>query len=283
VDTYGYCTEFLITGADAPIDAIREMFSALGDSLVVARAGGITRVHVHAADPGRALSAGLELGRLHDISVRNMDDQHEHAHSPAASTQGAPAGADPGEAIVLAFASGDGFAAVFASLGAVVRTVGDETGDAVERLVRDAVAGSHARAFLLVPGTPEVAEAASRITWGSRDVRVVAAPGPASAMAAIMAFTFDVSLDENVAEMNRASAAVQSVCLHDGEPAEAALRSAGVAMDTTPELVTLYYGAEATEEEARSVAQDLAHALGVPGCEVIYGGQRECRYLIGIE
>ena len=53
---YGYCTEFLVSGEDMPVEAFDERMLELGDSVLVVGDETLVRVHVHTDDPG-ALSA----------------------------------------------------------------------------------------------------------------------------------------------------------------------------------------------------------------------------------
>ena len=49
------------------------------------------------------------------------------------------------------------------------------------------------------------------------------------------------------------------------------------------ELVTLYYGEDATLLEAEAVARKVGEQLGADDVEVVHGGQPHYRYLISAE
>lgn len=142
-----YEVMYRIDGARADLAAeLRSRLAALGDSVVVAADGaGGWSAHVHCADAGAAVEAGLAVGRPVAIRIEHLieDSEHETAghggpRAGGAVVTGARAAADSrrvhdraarqisgrlGEAAdrgVLAVASGAGAAALFEAGGAVV-------------------------------------------------------------------------------------------------------------------------------------------------------------------
>lgn len=104
-DTYEVM--YTLQAPDTEIPALRERLADLGDSLVVVGGDGTWSVHVHVADAGAAIEAGLRVGRASRISV---------THLPVA--EGGPA--PERSRLVVAFAAGPGLAALFESAGALV-------------------------------------------------------------------------------------------------------------------------------------------------------------------
>ena len=103
------------------------------------------RVHVHTEDPGRVLSYAAPLGRLHQVKIESMQDQHDRfvaqadasaIRTPGGASAGAVEAARPplagqpaiqGRAGMVAVAPGEGLAAVFRSLGADIVVPGGQT------------------------------------------------------------------------------------------------------------------------------------------------------------
>ncbi len=81
---YGYCTGFLVSGAELDVMAMRDAVAARGDSVVVVGDEDLVRVHVHTENPGDVLALARGAGHLHRIEIFNMDDQHERMQSAAA-------------------------------------------------------------------------------------------------------------------------------------------------------------------------------------------------------
>ena len=280
---FGYCTGFLISGPTAPLNEVRTAFSALGNSLVVAQAGESIRVHVHTADPGEALAAGLSLGALHDISIRNMDDQYNEyvLHLPEHGHKRAEARLQ--ESAVLAFAPGEGFAVVFESLGARVCDVSGIKDEELSSTIHAAISDVPARSIIVVPGVTRVAAILSSAKVPERALHLVGADDPSSAMAALLAFTYGATPEQNRQRMSSAAAQVTSICVPDEKTPIAEALEEAVSDLPSSEIATLYYGKDVDPGAANKVARAVSDALGVGSCEVIYGGQRDCPYLVAIE
>ncbi|MEV6039626.1 DAK2 domain-containing protein [Nonomuraea sp. NPDC052116] len=101
----GYEVMYLLDADDAAVAALREELDAMGDSLVVVGGGGLWNVHVHVAEAGPAVEAGLRAGRPHRIRITYLA---ERTHRGSAGRG------------VVAVAAGDGIAALFEECGAVV-------------------------------------------------------------------------------------------------------------------------------------------------------------------
>lgn len=144
-----YEVMYRIDGGRADLAAeLRSRLAALGDSVVVAADGaGGWSVHVHCADAGAAVEAGLAVGRPHAIRIEHLTEDsaiagdggphpggavvtevreaadsrqvHDRAVRQISGRLGEPA--DRG---VLAVASGAGAAALFEAGGAVVLNAG---------------------------------------------------------------------------------------------------------------------------------------------------------------
>jgi DAK2 domain fusion protein YloV len=114
--SYGYCTEFLLTGNDLDPDNIRAVLEDRGESLVVAGSGDMIRVHLHTENPAAVIEYARSLGRVDRLSIRDMDEQHDtFLHDWEAAMLGASA---EDTVAMLALVPTEGLAAVFSSLGA---------------------------------------------------------------------------------------------------------------------------------------------------------------------
>src|SRR5439155_26982675 len=67
--SYGYEVTYLLTAAADAVAGLREQLDAMGDSLVIAGGGELWSVHVHVADAGAAIEAGLRAGQPRRITV----------------------------------------------------------------------------------------------------------------------------------------------------------------------------------------------------------------------
>jgi len=74
---YGYCTEFLLKGEELNPDKIKARLQKKGQSLIVVGDETTARVHIHTLDPGNVIRYATSLGTMHQVSIRNMDEQHQ--------------------------------------------------------------------------------------------------------------------------------------------------------------------------------------------------------------
>jgi len=218
----------------------------------------------------------------------------------------------PGPAIV-AVVAGDGLARVYEDFGVdqILRggqSANPSTGDLlrIARLAR-------AREVVLLPNNPNVRLAAEQAARVCDDKRIVVVPtrNAAEGIAALLALDPTLDAAANVGPMTTASRGIQSVQVteavrnatiagrkvkqgqtivldpDDGLVAvdgrrDKAVLAAIAAFEPGFELVTLYYGAEATLAEAEAMARRIGDAAGVE-VEVVHGGQPHYRYLISAE
>ena len=94
---------------DDAVPGLRAGLERLGDSLVVGGGDGLWNVHVHVADAGAAIEAGLAVGRPHRIRITYLE-------AAAGDTPQAPC---IGRGVVAVTAA-DGLAELFEAGGAAV-------------------------------------------------------------------------------------------------------------------------------------------------------------------
>jgi uncharacterized protein len=103
-----YEVMYLLEAPDDTVPALKAALEPLGDSLIVVGGAPLWNVHVHVDDVGAAIEAGIAAGRPYRIRVTHL-----------AAQTARPATSATGRALV-AFAAGDGLAALFESAGAIV-------------------------------------------------------------------------------------------------------------------------------------------------------------------
>ena len=82
--TYGFCTECLIRGDAVDREELRVRLEELGDSIVVAGAGAVTRVHVHTDTPDAVFAIAAEYGEVSHHKAEDMLRQHRDLLAAAA-------------------------------------------------------------------------------------------------------------------------------------------------------------------------------------------------------
>lgn len=132
---------------------LRARLTELGDSVVVVGDGqGSWSAHVHCADAGAAVEAGLAAGRLSGIRIESFAPaRHEPLHDAAeqlVTGDELPLPAGPADRGILAVAAGAGAAALFEDAGAVVL---DGDGPVTAAALLDAIRAMPNREVLVLP------------------------------------------------------------------------------------------------------------------------------------
>jgi DAK2 domain fusion protein YloV len=231
------------------------------------------------------------------------------------STNGASAEAPlrPGPAIV-AVVAGDGLAKVYEEFGVdQILNGGQSNNPSTGELLRVARL-ARAREVLLLPNNPNVRLAAEQAAKVCDDKRLVVVPTRNAAEGIAALFALDPTLDAaaNAGPMTEASRAIQSVQVteavrnatiggkkvkhgqtialdpDDGLVAvnsdrDKAVLAAVASFQAGYELITLYYGADATLAEAEAMSRKIHDVAPSAEVEVVHGGQPHYRYLISAE
>ena len=287
--SYGYEVTYLLEAPDEPVRVLRERLDALGDSLVVVGGEGLWNVHVHVADAGAAIEAGLLAGRPRRITVTWL--------GPVVGGTGGAGGRG-----VVAVADGEGLAALLRSGGARVLQQQDPSGPAVPVLV-EAIRQAGAQ-VAVIPGGDRVAAlaqaAATRLEDEEITVSVIPARFPLQGLAALAVHDPEREFGADVAAMSEAAAGMRYGSVIgpgpdggfiglDGEESrlvaaaqrDVAARLATMLLARGGELMTLMEGVGAEPGLARLIADEIAQAR--PRVEVVCYSGGPAPLLIGVE
>jgi len=306
-----------------PLDfpAIRERLLALGESGVVVGDEEIIKIHIHTENPGAILSEAVRWGELDQIRIDNMSFQvqavtagvqQQTAMTPTAVAD-APADGEVSGPQVVAVASGAGLVAALRGLGAAGIVSGGQTmNPSTEELLRavEAVSGNE---VILLPNNGNVILTAQQVVdLTSKRVVVVPSRSVPQGIAALSSLNFAADLDANVATMTAAlrevrsaevtyavrSATIEGVTVVEGQPIgliDDTLVYAGRSVEdvllgllartdaASAELVTLYRGADVTEEAGLAMVESLQGHYAEVTFELVEGGQPHYDYLMSVE
>jgi uncharacterized protein len=291
---FGFETMFLAQAAsDKPldVDAIRDYYESIGESVLVAGDARAIKVHIHNERPDLVLAYALGLGTLSKISVENLDQQasdvretraaafategHENGTGPALAVvpASAPAetpahpSADAPRLAVVAVAAGEGLAAILRDFGVQRVVFGGQTANPSTGELLEAVKSVDAHEILLLPNNPNVVLAARQVAaMSDRTVAVVATRNAAEGFAALLALDPDKSALDNAGEMTLAGRAVQTLSVTQ------AVRDATVSGKKVRKGQTIALdpddGLVAVHDDASTAVLDAIKALS-PGFELI--------------
>jgi DAK2 domain fusion protein YloV len=186
---------------ESALPALRRTLTGLGDSVTVAGDGtGGHAVHVHCADIGAAIEAGIQAGRPHRIRV-------EPLVSPAPIELG-----NGVDRTVVAVVHGGALAEVLRAEGVAVLAVPVGSAPSVEDMLGliNEAAGQH---VTVLPGgvglTAAADAAAGHAMTGERDVVVIPCASPVQVLAALAVHDHGRRTNDDVVAMAEAAAATR--------------------------------------------------------------------------
>ena len=306
-EPFGYCTEFLLKGENLNLNKIRTQLKRKGQSLIVVGDPSTIRVHIHALAPGRVLNFVTRIGTVHKVSIRNMDEQHEDFLALQKDRHPTM------EIAIVAVVAGEGFADVFASLGASGIVAGGQTMNPSTKDILQAVEAAASDKIIILPNNKNIVPAAEQVKHlTGKTIAVISTETLPQGVAALLAFDYEADFDSNVQRMNEAKASVhtveithavrdtklnglvikkgQAIGLLDGHLAAVDTASDKVLCDllaktdlSKTEVMTLYFGAGTTEPAAKTMADSLMAKYPGKQVEVVSGGQPHYDYIVSLE
>jgi len=304
---YGYCLEFLVEGQKLNLNKLRKKLKKKGQSLIVAGNSSMVRVHIHSFKPGEILDYATHLGTLHQVKVNNMDDQY--AEFIKIQKERMPRV----DIAIVTVAAGDGFFEVFNSLGATIIVPGGQTMNPSVGELLKAVEAAPSDNIILLPNNKNILHTASQVeSLTSKRVKVIPTKTIPQGIAASLAFSYDMDLEENTRAMKEAMTAVKTIGvtkavrktrmngqeIKKGQPIailndETLIAGGNNILDLifqaltktnieNTEMVTIYYAAETQAIEVEDIAQKIREGYHLE-VEVVQGGQPHYNYIISLE
>lgn len=319
---FGYCTEFIIMlerGEDVVESQLKEYLQKIGDCVVVVADDDIVKVHVHTNDPGLAIQKALTYGSLTSMKIDNMREEHQEKvirdAQKASESASAPKKEEPRkENGFIAVAAGDGLADIFRDLGVDYVIEGGQTMNPSTDDVLSAIEQVNADNIFVLPNNGNIILAANQAKNLTEDKEVYVVPSKniPQGIAAMISFVSGRSAAENAESMEEEMQLIKSgqvtyavrdtnmdgkdikqgdfMGLTDKTIVSVGSDLQGTAkelieslLDEDSELVSLYYGSDATKEQAEQLAEDIEKTHGDVEVEVQYGGQPVYSYFISVE
>lgn len=319
---FGYCTEFIIMlerGEDVVESQLKEYLQKIGDCVVVVADDDIVKVHVHTNDPGLAIQKALTYGSLTSMKIDNMREEHQEKvirdAQKVAESASAPKKEEPRkENGFIAVAAGDGLADIFRDLGVDYVIEGGQTMNPSTDDVLSAIEQVNAENIFVLPNNGNIILAANQAKNLTEDKEVYVVPSKniPQGIAAMISFVSGRSAAENAESMEEEMQLIKSgqvtyavrdtnmdgkdikqgdfMGLTDKTIVSVGSDLQGTAkelieslLDEDSELVSLYYGSDATKEQAERLAEDIENTHEDVEVEVQYGGQPVYSYFISVE
>lgn len=306
-EIYGYCTEFMLKGEGLDSAKIRARLQKKGQSLIVVGDDAMVRVHIHTEDPGNVLHYISSLGTMHQVSIRNMDEQHRDFLEMQKEKM------PPAEIAVVAVVSGDGLGEVFKSLGAEAIVPGGQTMNPSTKDLLRAVESVASDKVIILPNNKNIVLTAEQVqSLTPKSIKVVSSRTIPQGVAALLAFDYEVDLETNARMMEASSSRVKTIevtrasrstkigglkikkkqaigLLDDvleavGDSPAEVLHQVLAKLDLgQAEIVTIYFGADTQPAEAEEVKVAIQEQHPEVEVEVVKGGQPHYNYIVSVE
>ena len=317
---FGYCTEFIIMlekeFPEKEEHAFKEYLMSIGDSLVVVADDEIVKVHVHTNDPGQAIQKALTYGQLSNMKIDNMRlEHHEKVIKEAEKMAAQQAAQEPAKEVgFISVSVGDGMGQIFRELGADYLIEGGQTMNPSTEDVLQAIAHVNAENIFIFPNNKNIILAANQARDLTEDKNIIVIPTKTipQGITALISYVPDKTVEQNTEEMMEAmknvktgqiTYAVRDTKIDDKEIRQGDIMGIGdhgilavgkeiedtaVAMvqemaDEDSEIISVYYGADVTAEDAEQFAARLEELYPDFDVELNEGGQPIYYYVVSVE
>ncbi len=318
---FGYCTEFIIMltrnfNIKQEID-FKEYLESIGDSIVVVADDDVVKVHVHTNDPGLAIQKALKYGALSNMKIDNMRLEHQEKlfkREETAKTQEKEAEMPHKDTGFIAVSVGNGINEIFKGLGVDYIIEGGQTMNPSTEDMLNAIDKVNADTVFILPNNKNIILAANQAQAMVEDKKIIVIPTKTvpQGITAVINYVPDMAAEDNAETMNseicnvktgQVTYAVRDTVIDNKEIkqgdymgiGDAGILSVGTdvsgvtfsmvqeMMDDSLELISIYYGADVTEEDAEKLKARVEEAYPSCDVELQFGGQPIYYYIVSAE
>ena len=301
---------------------LKEYLQKIGDCVVVVADDDIVKVHVHTNDPGLAIQKALTYGSLTSIKIDNMREEHNEKVIRDAQKAEETEGLVQKEVKVnshkedgfIAVSAGEGLSDIFKDLGADYIIEGGQTMNPSTEDILEAIEKVNADNIFILPNNGNIILAAEQAKKLTEDKNIIVIPSKniPQGIAAMINYVGGKSLEDNEKTMSEEMLNIKSgqvtyavrdtvmdgkdikqgdfmgltdkTIVSVGKTVEEAAKSLIESLiDDESELVSLYYGADVTEEQAEALADSILSLHDDIEVEVQFGGQPVYSYFVSVE
>jgi DAK2 domain fusion protein YloV len=306
-DSYGFCTQFMVEGENLDLAELKSSLEGMGNSVIVVGDKKAIRVHIHTQNPDEVTKVASSYGKLVDIDINDMDEQHIEfliLHQEKMPRFGTA---------IIAVVNGDGMINAFSDLGVSAIIPGGQTMNPSTMDILQTVEKVTANNVILLPNNKNVIPTANLIQpLTKKNLKIIPTETIPQGISALIAFVPEDDFESNVEEMTEAMTKVRTIeityatrttminninikkgeiiGLLDNELLVAGNNSEDCIFQLLEQvdikdagIVTIYYGKDAEETKARKISSGITKLY--PGLEVgvVNGGQPYYDYIISVE
>lgn len=295
-ESWGYCTEFFVTGFSGDAKEFEQHIHDIGRSVLVVPDEDLVKVHMHTQDPGEALSYAGGFGRLYGIKIDDMEAQTRVRREQSGQQQSTV------KVGAVVASRGEGARRLFEEAGAVVVEGGQGENPSAADFAR-AVESTGAGEVVVLANNKNIVPTVERLEeLVEAEVHVVATTTIAAGLAAMVAYDPEAEAAEVAGEMREIFAGLRcaeitravrdasvdgrevpegayiglldgKLCAVEESVSEAAKKVASEILAGGAELVTLLRGEGLDESGAETIAGTIRGMGDDVEVEVYDGGQ----------
>ena len=300
---------------------MKEYFMSMGDSLVLVADDEIVKIHVHTNHPGLAFEKGLEYGNLCRMKVDNMRIEHKEKLFRESEVQAArEKEAEKAKNVpkkkngFISVTIGEGMSEIFRGLGVDALIEGGQTMNPSTDDILGAIKKVNAENVYILPNNKNVILAANQASSLVTDCNVIVVPTKTvpQGITAMICFSEERSPEENLETMTEGISAVRTIEItysvrdtkidgieiHTGDImaigdsgiaavgssiSEVALEALEACGMDEAELVSIYNGADFSDEDAEALSEKISEQFPDCDVEVNYGGQPVYYCIMSVE
>lgn len=299
----------------------KSYLESIGDSIVVVADDEIVKTHVHTNDPGLAIQKALTHGSLSKIKIDNMREEHQEklikdAQKIAAAEKEetiVPKGPKKDMGFI-SVSIGEGVNEIFKGLGVDYIIEGGQTMNPSTDDMLKAIDSVNADHIFILPNNKNIVMAANQAASLVEDKDIIVIPTKTipQGITALVNFIPDYSAEENkdtmMAEIENVKTGQVTYAVRDTEIdgktikqddymgigdksilavgkdlKETTLSMVDEMVDEDSAIVSIYFGSDATEDDASEIASAIEKKYPDVEVEINNGGQPIYYYIISVE
>ncbi len=316
---YTYNAEFIIIlnktfNIKTQMD-LTAFLESIGDSIACVVDGDIVKVHVNTNDPGLAVQKALTYGELSSIKIDNMHLEHdERAKELSGQNSNTEIPMEHKDVAFIAVSVGDGINEIFRSLGVDYIIEGGQTMNPSTEDMLNAIDKVNADTIYILPNNKNIIMAANQAKSMTEDKQIIVIPTKTvpQGITAVINYVPDMNPEDNAATMEceiknvatgQVTYAVRDTVIdemeiHQGDYmgiGDVGILSVGrnyidtafdmikSIVDDDKEIVSIYYGAEISEDEAKELSSKVQELFPDIDVDLQYGGQPIYYFIVSAE
>jgi hypothetical protein len=312
-----YEVMYLLNAPDEDIGGFKNVWSTIGDSIVVVGGDGLWNCHIHTDAIGEAIEAGIDIGRPQRIRVTDLAEEviEERWVREAAESAKAEAIQKQKEVpcAVVAVSPAAGIGEIFHSLGVQELVLGGQSMNPSTAELLDAVERAPAEQILILPNNSNIVAVARAVDDQTpKSVVVVPTTSVPEGFASLLGYDPEVNAADNAETMLEIAAGVEvgevtqavrststsvgdvaegdwigldrnGVCAIGDTLVEAAINLLNEIVGDQSEILSIIVGEDATDADTEAISEWLRQNKASVETEIHDGGQSHYPFFFGVE